>query len=40
VLQSFDKTSSCLFKKIRLRDIRAILQPQGYLLHGLQPQHT
>ncbi len=40
VLQGFGKTSSRLFQHIRLRDIRAILQPQGYRLHGLQPQHV
>jgi hypothetical protein len=36
VLQSFVKTSTRLFC---FRDIRAILQPQGYRLHVLQPQH-
>ncbi len=39
MLKSFVKTSSCLFQQIRLWDIRAILQPQGYRLHRLQPQH-
>ncbi len=34
------KTSSCLFHQTRFWDIWAILQPQAYRLHGLQPQHT
>ncbi len=37
VLQTFVKSSTRLF---RFWDIRAILQPQGYRLHRLQPQHT
>ncbi len=37
-------TKSCCHKsykqlELSLEDIRAILQPQGYQLHGLQPQH-
>ncbi len=37
MLQSFVMSSTHLFC---FRDIRAILQPQGYRLHRLQPQHA
>ncbi len=39
MLQSFVKTSSHLFQQLSFQDIQAILQPQGYWLHRLQPQH-
>jgi hypothetical protein len=40
VFNYFVKTSSRLFQQTSFRDSWAILQPQGYRLHGLQPQHV